>query len=235
MAQLSCIDTVKTRSRNPSKRVLEFSADDLPRTRRRVSQRPSNQIYAVEIVEEDQYKVKIHYSGYSSSYDEWIRRSEIIYRPSKGSSPDENLSLISALACTIKQKLVPSRKHKDPAVRIQMPFDSCSFQLLQRKGKNVGTFRGNKNYTVVKYSDLDELLGERWHIRVVNVNGDFSYAILETIRFYLTQPRPLLDMDFKQNSTGELELVPFFTEQQKTIVFTFVRGDGNKNKLKEFL
>ena len=80
---------------------------------------------------------------------------------------------------------------------------------------------------MAKYSDLDELLGKRWHIRVVNVNGDFSYAILETIRFYLTQPRPLLDIDFKQNGTDELEFVPVYSEQQKSIVFMFVRGDGN--------
>ena len=68
-----------------------------------------------------------------------------------------------------------------------------------------------------------DLLGKRWHNRVVNVNGDFSYAILETIRFYLIQPRPLLDIDFKrQNVTDELELVPFYSEQQKAIVFMFV-------------
>ena len=96
-------------------------------------------------------------------------------------------------------------------------------------------WRGQHKYTISKYSDLDELLGDHWYIRVVNINGDFSYAILATIRFYLTQPRPLLDFTFKQSSTGELELVPAYTEQQQAIVFTFVRGDGNKNKLKEFL
>ena len=135
-------------------------------------------------MEEDECKVKIHYVGYSTNYDEWIRRSEIVFKP-PSSLPDETLSLTLALACSIKQKLVPSRKLEDPAVRIQIPFDSATFQLLQQKGKNVGMWRGQHQYTISKYSDLDELLREHWYIRVVNINGDFSYAILATIRFYL--------------------------------------------------
>ncbi len=96
-------------------------------------------------------------------------------------------------------------------------------------------YRGHHVYTIANYKDLDDLLGEQWHMRVANVFGDFSYAILTTIRFYLTRPRPLLDFKVSEGSAGELEFVPVYTEQQMALVFQFVRGDGNKRKLTDFL
>ena len=172
MAELSCIDVVKTaRTRAPSRSLLESQAESPMRPiRERVSKPPLNHLYDIEVIEEERYKVKVHYIGYSSKYDEWIRKSEIAYKPTPTPTPQEDLSLLSALACSIKQKLVPSRKIEDPAVRIQLPFDSSTFQLMQQKGKPLGKSRG---HTVVNYSDLNELLGERWHIRITNINGDF--------------------------------------------------------------
>ena len=48
----------------------------------------------------------------------------------------------------------------------------------------------HSTYTIRQYSDLNELLGDRWHIRIVNSNGDFSQVLLETIRFYLGRGGP---------------------------------------------
>ncbi len=237
MAELSSMEAVKNRKdRKPSGRAVALHESAEAPTSNTKRQRPGrNHLYNVEVVEEEENKVKIHYVGYSSKHDEWIRKSEIAYKPSCSCrATDADLSLTSALACAIKQKLVPRRKLEDPAVRIQLPFDSATFQLLQAKGKLLTSSRGNKVYTVEEYNDLDELLGERWHIRVANIYGDFSYVILSTIRFYLTQPAPLLDFDVRQHDT-ELQFEPFYLPQQMALVFQFVRGDGNKHKLTQLL
>ena len=224
---------MKERARTPSRRAQDSSAQAVPTRSQRVRSNP-NQLYEIQIVEEEDYKVKIHYVGYSSIHDEWIRRSDIVLKPPKPSRPSPELSLLSVLACSIKQKLNPSRK-EDSAVRIQFPFDTENFQLLKQKGKALRKSRGHDIFTLQQYSDLDELLGERWFLRIANTNGDFSYVILCTIRFYITQPRPILDFNCEHQADGQLTFVPFYVEQQQALVFTFVRGDGNKRKLSNFL
>lgn len=58
-----------------------------------------NHLYDIEIVEEEQYRVKVHYVGYSSNYDEWIRKSEIKYKPVASTVPDhEELSPLTVLS-----------------------------------------------------------------------------------------------------------------------------------------
>ena len=45
-------------------------------------------------------------------------------------------------------------------------------------------------YVIKTYSDLDTILGEKWYIRGLNINGDSYYAIKETVCFYLTKNLP---------------------------------------------
>ena len=141
----------------------------------------------------------------------------------------------SVLDCSIKQKLVPSRKLEDTLVRIHIHFTTGAFNLLKEAGKFQGVSRGHQTYTVSQYSNLDHLLGEQWHLRVSNINGDFSMAILKTVRFYIMEPKPLLDFNAIKTSTGDLSLDPFYIHQQLSLVFQFVRQDGSKVQLLEFL
>lgn len=229
---LSCITTVKNRTRQPSVRAQEAQSQSRQIHLGRIREDP-NRLYTIEIVEEEDYRVKIHYVGYSSRYDEWIRRSSIVLQAPKPIETEPELSLLRTLACNIKQKLVPSRK-EEPLVRIQLPFDTVTFEALKQKGKSLGDSYGHSTYTIRQYSDLNELLGDRWHIRIVNSNGDFSQVLLETIRFYLTRPKPILDFDVERVS-NEMKLIPVYVEQGHSLVFTFVRSDGNLRKLKEIL
>ena len=64
--------------------------------------------------------------------------------------------------------------------------------------------------------------------------GGFSYAILESIAFHYCTSRPLVEYEVEKND-GTLSLSPVYIEQNSSIVFTFVRGDGNRNKLLNFL
>ena len=88
-------------------------------------------------------------------------------------------------------------------------YDSCvlyryhaivSFSLLEERGKHVKDAHGGiQTYTIDHYSDLDELLGKQWHMRVLNINGDFSYIIsyiiLGTISFHHTRGRPISEYE----------------------------------------
>ena len=72
-------------------------------------------------------------------------------------------------------------------------------------------------------------------MRISNASGDFSYTIKETIRYHMTQPKSLLDFNVSKDLSGCLKFSSFFISQPTALVFQFVRGDGNKVKLAEFL
>ena len=61
-----------------------------------------NQLWDIEVLEEEEYRVKIHYTGYSAKHGRWIRKSEIKYKPVASSIPDEQLSLLK-LMCLLAQ------------------------------------------------------------------------------------------------------------------------------------
>ena len=92
------------------------------------------------------------------------------------------VNLYEQLAYKIKSVLLCSLKG-DPACQISMPFDSIHFDGLIRRSIPVqGTAR---SFILVKLTNLDEILGQRWYIQGVNAAGDFSYVKPETLRFYL--------------------------------------------------
>ena len=238
---MSCIDCVKRRSRRSTARIREAVAQSSS------PQRPSrsanhhhhgrNYLYDIEIIEEERDRVKIHYVGYGSSSDEWIRKTDIRYKPvanPRPEPPDAVALALSTLASSIKQKLVPSR-NVDPAVRIQLPMNEEAIQLLHQRGRSLGNHRGHAVYGISEYSDLDELLGKQWHMRIDNTFGDFAYAIKETIRYHVIQPKSLLDFEVTRDSSGELKFSPFFIEQPTTLIFRYVRKDDNKAKLGDFV
>ena len=231
MAELSCLTAVKERTRTPSALGLEAAAQEEATVRLiRVRDNP-DRLYEIEVLEEDEHRVKVHYTGYSSRYDEWLRRSDLVFKPPKQLAHEPDFSLLSVLACSIKKSLVVSRK-ADSAVRIQLPFDIEVFHRLVEKGKSLG----NSRYGLQSYSDLSELLGDKWHLRITNINGDFSYVILETVCFYLNHLKPIIDFDVENSDDStNLRLTPVYIEQGYSLVFKFVRGDGNSKKLSKFL
>ena len=113
----------------------------------RVRENP-DRLYTIEVVEEDENHVKVHYTGYSSRHDEWIRRSDIVFQAPKPAAQEEEFSLMSILACNIKKQLAPSTKEVDSAVRIQLPFYRTVFQLLIEKGKPLGKSQGHERYGI---------------------------------------------------------------------------------------
>lgn len=119
--------------------------------------------------------------------------------------------LHNELAYQIKLSIRPSTR-ADPDVRIEFPFDGG----LQQVGKLVKSSRGHDIYTIRRYSTLDPLLGQQWHLRVLNRAKDFSYVILETVQYYLHRRVPAQDaIDDERSVDGGYLLVIWF-----------VRGDA---------
>ena len=135
------------------------------------------------------------------------------------------------------QKVLP-RRSDDPEVRIQVPCDLPTFQELQSnavpssKTNHVGC---KTQYSIEHYEDLNDVLGKMWHIRVVNETEDFSYVILEMVSFHLSKGQPILEYDVTKKADGTLQLSPTYIEQPPSLIFKFVRGDGNKKKLLNFI
>ena len=117
-----------------------------------------------------------------------------------------------------------------PAIRIQLPFSEEDGEVLRKQGIPCG-----RQFKLGKYSDLNELLGEDWHFRVVNTRGDFSYVVLETVKYHTYTPKPILEYTTKKNGSRKLSYTPVYIEQETQLVFSFVRRDGNHRKLIEVL
>ena len=73
---------------------------------------------------------------------------------------------------------------------------------------------------------LNDLLGDRWYIRGINVAGDFCYIEPGTVRFYLKQLKPKPDFQLKDDGT----LVKHYFGIQNQLVFQFVRNDGTSRQ-----
>ena len=107
-----------------------------------------------------------------------------------------------------------------------MPFDRISFDGgLQQRGIKKCCVRGVQRYTISCYKDLNDLLGADWHVRGINVNGDFCYVILQTIEFYLYHRRPIKEYVPKNGQTLEIT-----RELGYGLTFSLIRGDGTPNK-----
>ena len=113
-------------------------------TRRR--RKADDELYPIEIIErdpEDATRMKIHYIGYSSSYDEWRNCGEIVdltdQLPSlTGSSL--GFSLYEQLASKVKKSL-KSPRMSSPEVRIDIDFDQ---ELYNRDMKKLGQLKEKK-------------------------------------------------------------------------------------------
>ena len=114
--------------RKCSKNYREMNDLDLPRSKRTSSK---SKLYPISVVERDGSRVKIHYVGYSDSYDEWREVSDIVSPSPEPSSPSgssqtaqpiqQPYSLYKELSIKMKQLLTSGRK-QSPSVKISVGF-----------------------------------------------------------------------------------------------------------------
>lgn len=203
-----------------------------------MKQVPPDHLYPLRIVEEDdeQQLVKVHYEGFSSRFDEWRAKNDIVeistYESEVDneedpanieSEPDGPISPFNPyheLLVNIKSSLTSTRK-KSTHVRVRMPFDKLLFDGgLKARGVNAGCGK----YTIMQYSDLHDILGADWYFRGLNEHGDFCYVTLQSIRYYIYKRRPLIDYQPLQESQHVRSKK--IHHPGYMLAFDFVRGDG---------
>ena len=176
----------------------------LPRSKAEKDRHSDSRLYPVEVIEKDSAtgRVKIYYVGYSARYDEWRNDSDVVDTSGDVPQPllSANFSLYQELACKIKLALTSSRK-SSPEAKIELPFDQTMFEKMKGKGTLQKKHRGKEIYGITKYGDMDSLLGSKWFIRGLNENGDFCYAILNTVAFY--HKGRINIVDFKPNEMDQ--------------------------------
>lgn len=224
------------REREP-KDYSELSSTRLPR-----AERCKDRYYPVEVVEEKDDQVKLHYVEYSDVYDEWRSTSDVVsLRPSSvRSRPRDGNRQHSVrevdftphnphhdLAFRIKQAL-NSKRLSNEQVRIEIPFDPLVFRGgLMQLGTLTHTRGGTDIYAISCYSDLTPLLGDQWHIRGLNPRMNFCYVNLESVRFYLMERAPV--DDYKPDGTCVKIKGGFM------LIFKFLRMDGVQRHLQDIL
>ena len=111
-------------------------------------------------------------------------------------------------------------------MKIELPFDHNLFtEGLQRVGRISERNNSRDVYTVGNYSSLAEILGEQWHLRVINKEMDFCYVVKETVQFYLHQRESIEDAVDRSRRV----------EGGHMLFFSFVRGSGGQSKLDEII
>ena len=75
---------------------------------------------------------------------------------------------------------------------------------------------------------LTPLLGKRWYLRVLNKQQDFCAIKLETVLFYIHRRAALIEFSAEDGATIPMEV-------GYVIVFKFVRVDGVRRHLQEYL
>lgn len=191
-----------------------------------------DRLYPVEVVDKEDHRVKIHYLGYDSSYDEWREYGDVVPLTSpdiaEGSQPLlQPFSLYAELGIKIKQALTCGRK-ESPSIRIDMPFDVLLFNGgLKIAGVPSQKIRGTQRYKINHFRDLNPFFGQHWHFRGLNTNGDYSYVVLETVEFHLHSRRQLVEYCPPMSASGSIS--ENRTDIGYALTFCFVRGCGTKS------
>ena len=198
-----------------------------------------NRLNEVEIVaiDKQEKKVKIHCTGFSEEFEEWryyqegqeevtfpLVRLEKTYTPKETSLEDRIQNFHERLHHEIKRKLWSGRRD-DPDIRIEINVDADVFDGGLGQIVRGIQIRGRKVYSINDNSNLDHLLGLKWNERVFNENGDFAYVVKGTVKYWLTKKNPIIEFKYMGGKFVRSEI-----EGLHILVFTFVRGDGNRRQ-----
>ena len=121
-----------------------------------------------------------------------------------------------------------SSRREDPEVRIELPIGPDVFSCDLGRATKSNFQRGKKVYHVQNNRLLDDILGSKWDERIFNSYGDFAFVENGTARYWITKKTPV-----KEHKYVGGKLVKSEIEDTSILVFTFVRGDGNRRSYME--
>jgi len=221
----------KRLSRPPKRFIDEY----LPvfKAKNEKKMRKDSQLYEIEIreVDKEKQRIKIHYKRFREDTDEWrdygddfspIVRLEKAYIPQEISLEDRKNSLYGQLYREVKRKLWSGRRD-DPDIRIELNMNPDVFDQGLGLVVKACYQRQREVYQITDNHDLDDLLGLKWNERILNENGDFAYVINGTVKYWLSKKSSIVEYKYIGAKYIKSEI-----EDSHMLVFTFVRGDGNK-------
>ena len=209
----------------------------LPRAKRLHCRDPTDTLFPVTILESNNHRVRIHNDGYDSDFDEWRDENDIELTdrnnsneiscslvPNSAPQYHQPFSLYGDLRNRIKISLKFGRK-SSPTVKIIMPFDPLLLNGgLKCAGMPYQMKSGIQHYSVKAYTDLNHLLGNGWHFRGLNANGDYSYIVLNTIDYALQKSRSFVE--YLPSRVGNNKFASSVTDTGFPLVFGFVLNYG---------
>ena len=202
-----------------ARKNIDYKAIEDLKLPRQEKTRREDKLYSITVLERDLDcdRVKIHYSGYSDKHDEWRDAADIVDPPVVKKETYRPFELHRELALQIKLALT-SANNRDPAVRIELPFDKLLFSGgLKQLGYYCHTTRGHEIYGIHSFSCLVPLLGTNWHFRGLNEQLDVCYINKVTVQYYLHKRKALTEF----TPSGREEV-----DSGYILVFKFVRMDG---------
>ena len=173
-------------------------------------------------IDSNLHKVKVVDGGTDKN-----RLNKKLFLPGDSSLEDRKNIFHGELRRAIKRKLWSGRRD-DPEVRIELivlPDVFCTglgqaAQSTVQQGKDVYSLNENRN--------LDTVLGVKWDERIFNCGGDFACVEAGTVRYWMTKKTPIKEYQYIGGKFVKCEI-----EDSYLLVFSFVRGDGNRRQYLE--
>ncbi len=174
-------------------------------------------------LENGQLFFKVHYIGWSATFDEWRVANEVIDIPEEflQSSNETRSLVVQNLKLAIKEALHCQRK-SDSLIELRVQIARDFFEEISK----LCTELKRGEYKLNAKNSLNCLLGAGWHYRIINEHKDFAF-IAGDVFFRLSEREPLREF----SSEGQVT----FLHRGYRLVMKFVRGKGNANDLKTFL
>jgi hypothetical protein len=110
-------------------------------------------------------------------------------------------------------------------VRIEECVDADIYESTLKNIGDVKKLRGENVHAVNNNAALSHILGNKWFERIINISGDFCYVVAGTVRFWLTEKRPLKEFFYFGDYLLEHQI-----SNDLLLIFNFVRGDGVKTQ-----
>lgn len=112
---------------------------------------------------------------------------------------------------------------EDPEARIEIQVDDDVFNTSLGRITSKQYQRNKLIYEVLSDETLDFYIATKWNERIMNENSDFTYVVPGTLRFWLTKRNPIVKFKLIGHKYVTSEI-----EDGHQVIFTFVRGDGNR-------
>lgn len=162
-----------------------------------------------QVLKEEETRIFIHYINYSHKFDRWIPKDTVISIVKHPTLPFTAEYIKEQLKLEIKEKLL-CRVRQSSEVIIKIDCTSTLYSELFNCTPETSIHPAN--------SELNHLLGQNWHIRIINQHRETCIVLNNSVYIKLKKRQPIVEYIEENNQLKEQhrERVPY-------LYFSFVR------------